>query len=527
MPYSVGPKGSYGCSGYPVIKDDDKAVMGCHETAEAAGRQIAAIEASENKTYEEKEVVTSGGGVAIKNPQAWPNTEIKRPRKRLSSALGQPEPADYRDSMFNWSTPVRRPERSSFSMGKFEQEDIMENIKEGDFVMGPTVDGMVFGRVEHIMWEGGTLGEVGTEYALESMPPENPAMSVRVFEVEEDEIEATPYSIGMMYQDAEVVDISSMTMQQENELESMPEGGNPNMEYMAKAETYSPNDGMKAAARRAIKWKDDGEATGAGTPVGWGRARDIVAGRSMSLSVVRRMFSFFSRHEVDKQAKGFNSGEEGYPSNGRIMWDAWGGDAGFSWSRAIVERNKEKSLGSDIFGFTNVAKVKEDYAIKRERTMETRRRLSESGQAMPDGSYPIVTVEDLRNAIQAFGRASNPAATKEHIMRRARALGRADLIPENWAGEKFWNVRDVTKTENFMVKANSVRVGQMVSWNSSGGTARGKVRRIIRSGSYNVPGTEITINGTEEDPAVVITLYRDGDATDTTVAHRMSTLRAS
>jgi hypothetical protein len=80
---------------------------------------------------------------------------------------------------------------------------------------------------------------------------------------------------------------------------------------------------------------------------------------------------------------------------------------------------------------------------------------------------------------------------------------------------------------DFIEKADSVRVGQMVSWNSSGGTARGKVRRIIRSGSYNVPGTDITINGTEEDPAVVITLYRDGDATETTVAHRMSTLRAS
>ena len=69
---------------------------------------------------------------------------------------------------------------------------------------------------------------------------------------------------------------------------------------------------------------------------------------------------------------------------------------------------------------------------KRERTMATRRRLAEQGLAMPDGSYPIVTVEDLRNAIQAFGRTDNPAATKEHIMRRARALGRTDLIPENW-----------------------------------------------------------------------------------------------
>ncbi len=69
---------------------------------------------------------------------------------------------------------------------------------------------------------------------------------------------------------------------------------------------------------------------------------------------------------------------------------------------------------------------------KRERSMATRRRLAEEGLAMPDGSYPIVTVQDLRNAIQAFGRTDNPQATKEHIMRRARALGRTDLIPENW-----------------------------------------------------------------------------------------------
>ena len=107
------------------------------------------------------------------------------------------------------------------------------------------------------------------------------------------------------------------------------------------ADTYTPTSGMKAAARRALKWKADGKAKGAGTPVGWGRATDIVAGRSMSISVVKRMYSFFSRHEVDKKGKGFYDGPE-FPSNGRIMWDAWGGDAGFSWSRAIVEREKKK-----------------------------------------------------------------------------------------------------------------------------------------------------------------------------------------
>lgn len=420
MPYSIGQKGSYGCSGYPVVKDGTGEVMGCHDSAAAAQAQITAINIS----------------------------EAEKGKKKMTSAMGQPYPADNRESMFNWSTPVRKPERSSFNIGKVHGEGSAE-IVEGDYVMGETMEGVVHGRVEHIMWEGGILGSPEGEYSLESMPPENPAMSVRIFE-EEDEgyWEETAYSIGMMYQDA--------TKLPALEGHTMPEGGNPNMEYMAKAETYSPNDGMKSAARRAIQWKEDGKAKGAGTAVGWGRARDIVAGRPMSLSVVKRMYSFFSRHEVDKQAEGFSSGEEGYPSKGRVMWDAWGGDAGFSWSRGIAERNKNKA----------------------------------------DSLFDFGTVSDLKQAKQ-------DRTSAWFAMRSERA------------------------EVDFVEKADSVRIGQMVSWNSSGGTARGKVRRIIRSGSYNVPGTDITINGTEENPAVVITLYRDGDATDTTVAHRMSSLRAS
>jgi hypothetical protein len=115
-------------------------------------------------------------------------------------------------------------------------------------------------------------------------------------------------------------------------------------EALRKADGYTPNAGMKSAARRALKWKEQGKATGAGTPVGWGRATDIVAGRTMSLSTVKRMYSFFSRHEVDKKGKDFYNTSN--PSNGRIMWDAWGGDAGFSWSRGIVEREKKFWQGS-------------------------------------------------------------------------------------------------------------------------------------------------------------------------------------
>lgn len=113
---------------------------------------------------------------------------------------------------------------------------------------------------------------------------------------------------------------------------------------MAK-EGYKPTSGMQSAARRAIKLKEQGKAKGAGTAVGWTRAGQLARGETLSLSTVKRMYSFFSRHEVDKKGKDWDNAKN--PSNGKIMWLAWGGDAGYSWSRKIVEREKnmKKSEG--------------------------------------------------------------------------------------------------------------------------------------------------------------------------------------
>jgi len=74
-------------------------------------------------------------------------------------------------------------------------------------------------------------------------------------------------------------------------------------------------------------------------------------------------------------------------------------------------------------------------------------------------------------------------------------------------------------------KANSVKQGDMVSWNSSGGKAQGKVVRVISSGKINVPGSSFSIEGTEDDPAALIQLYRDGKPTETKVGHKVSTLK--
>lgn len=413
MPYAIGAQGSNGCSGYPVVKEGGE-VMGCHKTEAEATNQVRALYAAE---ADKADGANSVNPSSTANPK-YPNVGVKTPtsmrggkkvklrKPRLQGGNG----ADASGSVSSGGTSISAMYKA-------------DTIVEGDYVMGMTTEGAIVGLVEHVMTEGGVYGIPGTEYAIQSTP-ENPAMAVRIFEYEEDEDQWCPtaYSIGMLMSDAKKISELDVEVQDSEEDDMETE--------MDKAEGYSPTAGMKSAAARAIRWKEEGKATGAGTPVGWGRARDIVVGRSMSLSVVKRMYSFFSRHEVDKKGKDFNNTSN--PSNGRIMWDAWGGDAGYSWSRAIATREADKALFAD-FG--------KDY----------------SGQGQ------------------------------------------------------------------MLDKAMSV--GSMVSWNSSGGTATGKIVRIIRNGKYNVPNSDFTVTGTPEDPAAVIRVYRDGKPTDTLVGHKLKTLR--
>jgi hypothetical protein len=73
-----------------------------------------------------------------------------------------------------------------------------------------------------------------------------------------------------------------------------------------------------------------------------------------------------------------------------------------------------------------------EIALKRAFSEERRMSLAKEGMALPDGSYPIVSEEDLKNAIQAFGRAKDKEAAKRHIMKRAKEMGKENLVPSNW-----------------------------------------------------------------------------------------------
>jgi len=101
------------------------------------------------------------------------------------------------------------------------------------------------------------------------------------------------------------------------------------------AETYRPPKGVQDEAKKALAWIADGKAGSGFTTVGKKRASDLANGQPLSAQTILKMYSFFKRHEVDKKAEGFSSGQDGFPSPGRVAWSAWGGDAGFSWATKI------------------------------------------------------------------------------------------------------------------------------------------------------------------------------------------------
>jgi HK97 family phage portal protein len=110
----------------------------------------------------------------------------------------------------------------------------------------------------------------------------------------------------------------------------------------------TPTSGMAEEARKGLEWRK--EFKRGGTAVGVARANQLVRKENLSPRTVLRMYSFFARHEVDKQAEGFRAGEKGYPSAGRIAWALWGGDAGQTWSakkRDQIKKEVEKACCQD------------------------------------------------------------------------------------------------------------------------------------------------------------------------------------
>jgi HK97 family phage prohead protease len=144
-------------------------------------------------------------------------------------------------------------------------------------------------------------------------------------------------------------------------------------------------------------------------------------------------------------------------------------------------------------------------------------------------AYPTTTVEareHLKEAISAIKEGRE--VTGESLIVVQAILDKIDESYE-YLGEGKSMLETLLGAEPEMEEEARENVGDFVEWDSSGGTARGRIEHIMEEGVLGIPGTEFSITAEEGDPAVLIRVYeefRDGwRPTETLVGHKMSELR--
>ena len=144
-------------------------------------------------------------------------------------------------------------------------------------------------------------------------------------------------------------------------------------------------------------------------------------------------------------------------------------------------------------------------------------------------AYPTTTVEareHLKKAISAIKEGRE--VTGESLIVVQAILDKIDESYE-YLGEGKSMLETLLGVEPEMEEESRENVGDFVEWDSSGGTARGRIEHIMEEGVLGIPGTEFSITAEEDDPAVLIRVYeefRDGwRPTETLFGHKMSELR--
>lgn len=223
--------------------------------------------------------------------------------------------------------------------------------------------------------------------------------------------------------------------------------------WEGKADGFSPNEAMAREAERGLKWRE--EHGRGGTEIGVARARDISNRRNLSLDTVKRMRSYFARHEVDKQGQGWSPGEDGYPSAGRIAWALWSGDAGRSWAEKILSREDQKSAVSSFLSHLS-AKL-----------------AAESDAAI---------LSFLGDCIVAFNRMAASASFKS--MRHEEFVHSALEILSNWNSLQVGGV-DARAIAAKMVKMlsdwdgpNECLIGKSMGWHRVFGASHGDIGKV-------------------------------------------------
>jgi hypothetical protein len=107
---------------------------------------------------------------------------------------------------------------------------------------------------------------------------------------------------------------------------------------------FKPPKSVADAAARGLAWRKKNKGKGGlsnqqakseGVGSGVQRAVNLKNRNNMSPSTVKRMHAFFSRHSKNKSVP---KGVPPYKDKGRVAWELWGGNPGYSWAKKIIRQ---------------------------------------------------------------------------------------------------------------------------------------------------------------------------------------------
>lgn len=305
-------------------------------------------------------------------------------------------------------------------------------------------------------------------------------------------------------------------------------------------------EGAKNNAKKALKHREE-HGTDCGTPVGWQRANQLSSGEAISDDVLVRTFSFLSRAKVYDQGKFFD--EDGKEICGSIMYAAWGGTPMLNWAKRTIEKMKDEdkrhiksvvendeeiiiTFGKgEMSAEQDVDRVSFDF----DGTLNTDAGRAYLEEEKSKGSE-IYIISARKDGEYLEGFAIANGIPKERVFAMGSDEEKIAKIKELNIGKHYDNNRMVVEDVRGVLvedraEPNELSVGDFVKWNSSGGNAYGRIIQVERDGEVEADSGFI-VNGTADDPAALIRIYRYDSDSDAyverkpvlNVAHRFSAL---
>jgi len=181
-------------------------------------------------------------------------------------------------------------------------------------------------------------------------------------------------------------------------------------------DSFSPPQQVRANAARSLELRR--EHNRGMTAVGVARARDLSNGKNISADTIKRMHSYFARHEVDKKGKDWAN--KSNPSAGYIAWLGWGGDAGRSWVNGIIKKLDAKESQETTMASTKAATIRGIFlkpGLSKNRRLYTRGNIAkavermqgqiQSGEGMPLNMATSHAAAFQDDATSTVGRITN------------------------------------------------------------------------------------------------------------------------